>query len=114
MLYICILMGPLQGVHLFFAQSFSLVPFSYASSKWFPFLSVTSVTKLERLHRVASRAITGCLSSSLISLLLTEASPVPLLVTLAHFALSSYERTLRLPTFFPIWFGQTWSETKSL
>ena len=105
MLYICILMGPLQGVHLSFAQSFSLAPFTYASSKWFPFLSVTNVTKLERLHRVASRAITGCLLSSLIPLLLTEASLAPLLVTLAHFAVSSYERTLRLPAFFPICFG---------
>ena len=33
-------------------------------------LSVTNNTKLERLHRAASRVITGCLSSSLITLLL--------------------------------------------
>ena len=56
---------------------------------------------MERLHRAASRAITGCLSSSPIPLL-SEASLPPLRVTLTHFTLSSYERTLRLPTSFPI------------
>ena len=59
-------------------------------------------TKLERLHRAASRAITGCLSSSPIPLLLTEASLPPLRVTLTQFTLLSYERALRIPTFFPI------------
>ena len=57
---------------------------------------------MERLHRAASRAITGCLSSSPIPLLLTEASLPPLRVTLTHFTLFSYERALRLPTSFPI------------
>ena len=66
------------------------------------FLSATNTTKLERLHRAASRAITGCLSSSPIPPLLTEASLPPLRVILTHFALSSYERALRLPTSFPI------------
>ena len=66
------------------------------------FLSATNLTKLERLHRAASRAITGCLSSSPIPLLLTEASLPPLRVTLTHFTLFSYERALRLPTSFPI------------
>ena len=56
----------------------------------------------QRLHRVASRAITGCLSSSSISLLLSEASLPPLQVTLTHFTLLSYERALRFPTSFPI------------
>ena len=74
----------------------------YASPGWFPFLSATNVTKLERLHRAASRAITGCLSFSYIPLLLTEASLPPLRVTLTHFPLFSYERALRLPTSFPI------------
>ena len=60
------------------------------------------MTKLERLHRAASRAITGCLSSSPIPLPLSEASLPPLRVTLTHFILSSYERALRLPAFFPI------------
>ena len=69
---------------------------TYASPGWFAFLSATSFTKLERLHRAASRAITGCLSSSSISLL-SEASLPPLRVTLL-----SYERALRLPTSFPI------------
>ena len=75
---------------------------TYASPGWFPFLSATNFIKLERLHRAASRAITGCLSSSPIPLLLTEASLSPLQVTLTHFTLFSYERALRLPTSFPI------------
>ena len=72
----------------------------YASPGWFPFLSATNITKLERLHRAASRAITGCLSSSPIPLLLTEASLPPLRVTLSHFTLLSFERALGLPTSF--------------
>ena len=72
---------------------------THASPGWFPFLSVTNITKLERLHRAASRAFSDCLSSSPVPLLLSEAS---LRVTLTHFALSSYERVLRLPTSFPI------------
>ena len=75
---------------------------TYASPRWFPFPSITNFTKLERLHRAASRAITGCLSSSPIPLLLYEPSLPPLRVTLTHFTLSSYEWALRLPTFFPI------------
>ena len=65
-------------------------------------LSATNFTKLERLHRAPSRAITACLSSSPIPLLLTEASLPPLRVTLTHFTLLSRERALRLPTSFPI------------
>ena len=75
---------------------------TYASSGCFPFLSVTNFIKLERLHRAASRAITDWLSSSPIPLLLSKASLPPLRVTLTHFTVSSYERALRLPTFFPI------------
>ena len=75
---------------------------TYASPGWFPFLSATNLTKLKRLYRAASRAITGCLSSSPIPLLPSEASLPPLRVTLAHFTLLSYERALRLPIFFPI------------
>ena len=75
---------------------------TYASPEWFPFLSVTNFTKLERLHQAASRAITGCFSSSPISLLFSEASLPPLRVTLTHFTLLSHERALRLPTSFPI------------
>ena len=75
---------------------------TYTSPGWFPFLSVTNITKLECFHQAASRAIIGCLSSSPIPLLLSEASLPPLRVTLTHFTLSSYERALRLPTSFPI------------
>ena len=83
-------------------KSFLRPLLTYASPGWFPFLSATNFTKLERLHRAASRAITGCLLSSLIPLPLTEASLPPLRVTLIYFTLSSYERALRLPTSFPI------------
>ena len=75
---------------------------TYASPGRFPFLSATNITKSKRLHRVAGRAITGCLSSSPIPLLPSEASLPPLRVTLTHFAFSSYERVLRLPASFPI------------
>ena len=50
-------------------KSFLRPLLAYASPRWFPFLSVTNFTKLERLHRAASCAITGCLSSSPIPLL---------------------------------------------
>ena len=55
-------------------KSFLWSLLTYASPGWFPFLSITNFTKLERLHRAASRTITGCLSSSAIPLLLSEAS----------------------------------------
>ena len=83
-------------------KSFLRSLLTYASPGWFPFLSATNFTKLECLHRAACRAITGCLSSSPIFLLLTEASLPPLRVTLTPFILLSYERALRLPTSFPI------------
>ena len=83
-------------------KSFFRSLLTYASPGWFPFLSVTNFTKLKRLHQAASRTITGCLSSSPIPLLLSEASLPPLRVTLTHFTLLSYERALRLPTSFPI------------
>ena len=72
-------------------KSFLQSLLTYASPGWFPFLSATNLTKLERLHRAANRAITGCLSSSPIPLLLSKASLPP-----------SYQRALRLPTSFPI------------
>ena len=50
---------------------------NYASPGWLPFLSVTNFTKLERLHWAASRAITCCLSSSPIPLLLRDFSTSP-------------------------------------
>ena len=75
---------------------------TYASPGWFPFLSATNITKLECLHRAASRAITGCLLCSPIPLLLSEASLPPLRVTLTHFTHSFYEQALFLPTAFSI------------
>ena len=83
-------------------KSFLRSLLTYASPGWFPLLSATNITKLERLHRAASRTITGCFSSSPIPLLLSESSLPPLRVTLTHFTLFSYERALCLPTSFPI------------
>ena len=83
-------------------KSFLRSLLTYASPGWFPFLSATNFTKLERLHRAASRAITGFLSSSPIPLLLSEASLPSLRVTLTHFTLLSYERALDFKTAFPI------------
>ena len=104
-------MGPLSLLYKVFLRSL----LTYASSGWFPFLNVTNITKLERLYRSASRAITSSLLSSTIPLLLSEASLPPLRVTLTHFTLSSYERALCLPTCISyLKFGQTWSENKTL
>ena len=83
-------------------KSFLRSLLTYASPGWFRFLSATNFTKLEGLHRAASRAITGCLSSSPIPLPLSVASLLPLRVTLTHFTLSSHERAFCLPTSFPI------------
>ena len=95
-------MGPFKESLSVLYKYFLRPLLTYASPGWFPFLNVTNFTKLERLHRAASRAITGCLSSSSISLLLSEASLPPLRVTLTHFFLISYERALSLPTSFPV------------
>ena len=73
---------------------------TYASPGWFPFLRTTNITKSKRLNREASRAISDCFLFSPVPLLLSEASLPPLRVTLTHFALSSYERALRLQTSF--------------
>ena len=94
--------GPSKESLSLLYKSFLRSLLTYASPGWFPFLSAAKFTKLERLHRAASRAITGCLSSSPIPLLLSEASLPPLRVTLTHFTLLFYERALRLPTSFPI------------
>ena len=94
--------GPSKESVSLLYKSFLRPVLTYASPRWFPFLSATNFTKLERLHRVASRAITGCLLSSPIPLLLIEASLPPLRVTLTHFTLLSDERALCLPASFPI------------
>ena len=94
--------GPSKESLSLLYKSFLRSLLTYVLPGWFPFLSVTNTTKLERLHRAASRAITGCLSSSPIPLLLFEAYLPPLRVTLTHITLLSHERTLRLSTSFPI------------
>ena len=94
--------GPSKESLFVLYKSFLQLLLTYASPRWFPFLSTTNFTKLKRLHRAASHTITGCLSSSPIPLLLTEAPLPPLRVTLTHFTLFSYERALCLSTSFPI------------
>ena len=94
--------GPSKESLSLLYKSFLRSLLTYASPRWFPFLSATNLTKLERPHRAASCAITSCLSSSLIPLLLTKASLPPLRVTMTHFTYFSYEWALRLPTSFPI------------
>ena len=94
--------GPYKGFLSRLYKAFLRPVLTYDSPRWFPFVSITNFTKMERLHRAASRAVSECLSSSPISLLLSEASLPPLRVTLTHFTLSSYKRALRLPTSFPI------------
>ena len=93
--------APLRIPSLFCIKLF-FGSFAYASPGWFPFLSAIKITKLERLHRAANRAISGSLSSSPIPVLLSEAFLPPLRGTPTHFALSSYEPALRFPTSFPI------------
>ena len=95
-------MGPSKESLSVLYDAFLRSLLTYASPGWFPFLSATNLTKLKRLHRAASHAITGCLSSSPIPLLLSEASLPPLQVTLTHFTLFSFEWALHLPTSFPI------------
>ena len=94
--------GPSKESLSLLHKSFLRSLLTYASPGGFPFLSATNLTKLERLHGAASRAITGCLSFSPIPLLLSKAFLPPLRVTLTHFTLFSYERALRLLTSFPI------------
>ena len=93
--------APLRSPSLLY-KSFLRSLLTYTSPGRFPLLSATNLTKLERIHHAASRAITGCLSSSPYPLLLTEAFLPPLRVTLTHFTLLSYEQALRLPTPFAI------------
>ena len=94
--------GPSKESLSLLYKSFFQPLLTNASPGWFPFLNVTNITKLERLHRAASRTITSCFSSSPIPRLLSKASLPYLRVTLTHFILSSYEWTLCLPTSFLI------------
>ena len=90
--------APPKSLSLFCIKLF----FGPFSLRWFPFFSVTNISKLEHLHQAASCAIIGCFSSSSIPLLFSKASLPPLQVTLTHFTFSSYERALCLPTSFSI------------
>ena len=101
-LYLCFLMGPSKESLLLLYKAFLPPLLTYASPGWFPFLSVTNITKLERLQQAASRVISGYLSSSSIPLFLSEAFLPPIRVTLTYFALLSYDKALRLPILFPI------------
>ena len=56
--------GPSKEFLFLLYKSFLRSLLTYASRRWFHFLSATNITKMERLHRAASRAIAGCLSSS--------------------------------------------------
>ena len=83
-------------------QRFFLAPSHVCFTRMVCLLKRYQFHQTGMLHRVASRAITGCPSSSFIPLLLSKASLPPLRVILTHFTLSSYERALRLPTSFLI------------
>ena len=101
--------GPFKESLSVLYKSFLRPLLTYASPGWFPFLSATNFTKLERHHRLP-------LVVPYPSTTHRDFSP-PLRVILTHFTLLSYERALGLPTSFLIIhfrFGQTWSETKTL
>ena len=104
--------SPSLCINLFF-KSFLRPLLTCAAPEWFPFLSVANITKLERLHRAARRAISSCLSFSSILLLLSEAFLPPLRVTLlilfCHLMSGPFVSNL-----LHFRFGQTWSETKTL
>ena len=97
--------GPSKDSLSLLYKSFFWSLLTYASPGWIPFQSATNFTKLESLHRAASRAITGCLSSSPIPLLLTESSLPPLRVTLTHliFFLMSRLFVFQPPFLFQVW-----------
>ena len=74
-------MGPLSLLYKAFLRPL----LTYASTGWFPFLSVTN---LKRFHRATSRAISVCLLSSPIPFFLSQASlpyELPSLISLCHF-----------------------------
>ena len=101
MLHLCFLMDPPKESLFLWYKAFPRPLLTYALPGWFPFLSITNVTKLEHLHLTASGAIIGWLSTP-IPLLLSEMTLPPLRVTLTRFIQSSYKRALCLPTSFHI------------
>ena len=91
-----------MGKPLDSSASFRPISLTSCVSKLFERIILFRLLVLERLHQAATRAITGCLSSSSILFLCSEASLPPLRVTLTYFTLSSYERAIRPPTSFRI------------
>ena len=93
--------GPSKKSLSLFCKKLFFGPFSR-------FTRIVSFPKHYQFHqigmppRAASCAISGCLSSSPIPLLLSKTSLPPLGVTMTYFTLFSYERALRLPTSFAI------------
>ena len=93
-LYLCFLMVPLSLLY----KTFLCPLLTYASSRWYLFFALPTLSSWNAFHQVAGRAITGCISSFSIPLLIYEASLPSLRVTLTHFAMSSYEGALCIPT----------------
>ena len=81
-------LGPSKESLSVLYKSFLRPLLTYVLPRWFPFLSITNITKLEYLQ-AASCAIFSCLWSSPIPFLLSETSLPFLQVTLIYFALSS-------------------------
>ena len=100
MLCLCFLLGPSKESLSLLCRAFLQPLLACASPGWFPFLGVANITRLGCLRREASRAVSGCLSSSPIPLLLSGASLPRLRVTLTHFTILSYGWALRLPASF--------------
>ena len=75
----------------------------------------TAVDWWDAFTEWASSAISGSLSFSPIPFFLSEASLLPLRVTLSHFTLSSYEQALGLQPPFPfqVWPGLEWNQDSS-
>ena len=101
--------GPYKESLSVLYKSFLRSRLNYASPGWFPFLSATNLTRLERLHRAASCAITGCLSSSPIPLFISPTSHPD---SFHSFLVQAGSSSPNLLSYFR--FGQTWSETKTL
>ena len=93
--------GPSKESLSVLCKSFLRPLLTYASPGWFPFLSATNFTKLERLHRATSRPSPATSRPPLFHFF-SEASLPPLRVTLPHFTFLLYERALRFPTSFLI------------
>ena len=89
--------GPTKESLFLLYKAFVQSVLSYAYPEWFPFLCNPPTKHLELLYRAACTVITGCLFSTISSLLFFKAHLPPLKLTLEHQALSSFERVLRLP-----------------